>query len=135
MRQLRCAPFGAGLPALRKARGVARLKIASLRHGHTFQQLGDLRGYGNLVLDMADDEPRLWRLIEMVEQFNLALAERDLEAGAQWMGYPEDLGMQRGPLVSPAHFRKYLLRIQSSCPDSILPMLSSCPDSNPEIPQ
>jgi len=91
--------------------GPARLKIASLRHGHTFQQLVDLRGYANLMLDMADDEPRLWRLIEMVEGFNLALVERDLAAGAEWMGYPDDLGMQRGPLISPAHFRKYILPV------------------------
>ena len=85
-----------------------RLKKASLRHGHTFLQLCDLRGYENLMFDMADDEPRLWQLIEMVEQFNLALIHRDLDAGARWMGYPEDLGMQLGPMIAPVHFRKYI---------------------------
>ncbi|MCD6304539.1 MAG: hypothetical protein J7M21_06220 [Planctomycetes bacterium] len=85
-----------------------RLRRASLRHGHTFQQLLDLRGYENLMFDMADGEPRLYRLIEMVEAFNLALVERDLAAGARWMGYPEDLGMQCGPLISPQHFREYI---------------------------
>jgi len=97
----------AGPSAANSAR-LRRLKTASLRHGHTFQQLCDLRGYTNLMLDMADQEPRLWRLIEMVENFNLALVQRDLAAGAEWMGYPEDLGAQRGPLISPAHFRKYI---------------------------
>jgi len=88
--------------------GHARLRMASLRHGHTFQQLVDLRGYENLMFDMADGEPRLSRLIEMVEAFNRTLVERDLDAGARWMGYPDDLGMQSGPLISPQHFRTYI---------------------------
>ena len=88
-----------------------RLPAASLRHGHTFQQLVDLRGYENLMYDMADGEPRLERLIDTVEAFNLALVHRDLEAGARWMGYPEDLGMQTGPLLSPGHFRRYILPV------------------------
>jgi len=93
------------------AGGYERLAVASLRHGHTFQQLVDLRGYENLVYDMADGEPQLDRLIEMVEAFNLALVRRDLDAGARWMGYPEDLGMQTGPLLAPAHFRRYILPV------------------------
>jgi len=88
--------------------GPARLPTASLRHGHTFQQLVDLRGYENLMFDMADADPRLDRLIGMVESFNLALVERDLAAGARWIGYPEDLGMQSGPMLRPEHFRRYI---------------------------
>ena len=30
-----------------------------LRHGHTFLQLCDLRGYENLLFDMMDEEPKL----------------------------------------------------------------------------
>jgi len=44
-----------------------------LRHGHTFLQLCDIRGYQNLIFDMADDEPNLWKLINMVEEFNMAI--------------------------------------------------------------
>ena len=36
---------------------------ASLRHGHTFLQLCDLRGYENLLSDMWDEEPLLDELI------------------------------------------------------------------------
>ena len=53
-------------------------------------------------------DPRLSRLIEMVEELNLALVRRYIAAGAEWMSYPEDLGMQRGPMLSPAHFRRYI---------------------------
>ena len=90
----------------KKQRG--ELVQASLRHGHTFLQLCDMRGYQNLMLDMADDEPRLWTLIGMLEEFNLALVEKFVSLGAEWISYPEDLGMQRGPMISPRHFRKYI---------------------------
>ncbi len=89
-----------------KARG--RLAQATLRHGHTFLQLCDLRGYRALMYDMADDEPRLWRLVAMLEEFNLAIVERFIAAGAEWLSYPDDLGMQTGPMISPAHFRRYI---------------------------
>ncbi len=85
------------------------LRDGSLDHGHTFLRLCDLRGYQNLLCDIAADEPRLQRLIEMVEQFNLGVVRNFLErVGVEWMAYPEDLGMQQGPMLSPAHFRKFI---------------------------
>lgn len=89
-----------------KARG--EMVMASLRHGHTFLQLVDIRGYENLMFDMIDEDPRLWELIAMLEAFNLALINRYIELGAELIGYPEDLGMQIGPMLSPDHFRKYI---------------------------
>lgn len=84
------------------------LVITGLRHGHTFLQLCDIRGYENLMFDMADDEPQLMKLIKMVEDFNLALVKRYIAAGADWISYPEDLGMQNGPMISPDFFRRYI---------------------------
>ena len=91
-----------------RSQSAGELVQCGLRHGHTFLQLCDIRGYQNLILDMADDEPRLRQLIAMIEEFNLAVVERLLELGAEWMSYPEDLGMQVGPMLSPRHFRKYI---------------------------
>lgn len=82
--------------------------IASLRHGHTFLQLCDLRGYENLLFDMADGEPLLDELIGQLTEFNLALVQRFLRGGCAMMCYPEDLGMQIGPMLSPAQFRRYI---------------------------
>jgi len=92
----------------RRPRAVGRLANDSLQHGHTFQTLADIRGYENLLFDMADDEPRLRKLIEMVEEFNLGVVNKCVAIGAEWMGYPEDLGMQTGPMLSPQQFRKYI---------------------------
>lgn len=84
------------------------LMQTGLRHGHTFLQLCDLRGYESLIYDMADDEPRLGRLIQIVEDFNLTLVKRYIQLGVEWMSYPEDLGMQIGPMLSPKYFQKYI---------------------------
>lgn len=93
---------------LQKAKASGNLAMALLRHGHTFQQLVDIRGYENLMFDMIDEEPRLLRLIAMIENFNLALVHRYIELGADYIAYPEDLGMQVGPMLSPGHFRQYI---------------------------
>ena len=92
----------------KKAPEEDRLKSGSLRHGHTFLTLTYVRGYENLIFDMADDEPRLRDLIRMVEDFNMVIVEHYIRIGAEWMGYPEDLGMQLGPMLSPAHFQKFI---------------------------
>lgn len=92
----------------RKPRAIGHLHNDGLQHGHTFQTLTDIRGYENLLFDMADEEPKLYKLIEMVENFNLAIVQHYLQLGAEWMSYPEDLGMQTGPMISPEHFRKYI---------------------------
>jgi uroporphyrinogen decarboxylase len=94
--------------AIRSEKEQGRLVQASLRHGHTFLQLCDIRGYQALMYDMADDEPRLWRLIGILEEFNLAVVRKYITAGAEWMSYPDDLGMQVGPMISPAHFKMYI---------------------------
>ena len=80
----------------------------SLRHGHTFLQLSDLRGYENLLFDMLDEEPKLDELIEQLTDFNLAIVKKFIMNGCSSMEYPEDLGMQVGPMLSPEMFRRYI---------------------------
>ncbi|MBO4980098.1 MAG: hypothetical protein J6D16_06795 [Clostridia bacterium] len=80
----------------------------SLRHGHTFLQLCDLRGYDNLLYDMMDEEPLLDELIEELTEFNLKLVKNFVDNGCSHMAYPEDLGMQVGPMLSPDMFYRYI---------------------------
>ena len=82
--------------------------MGGLEHGHTFMTLMYLRGYENLILDMADGDSRLSRLIAMVTDYNTAIVNRTIGLGVEWMSYPEDLGMQVGPMLSPEHFRMYI---------------------------
>lgn len=93
---------------LEEQRAAGELVGGGLRHGHTFLQLCDLRGYSNLIFDMADEEPLLMDLIERLEAFNMEIVRRYLEMGVDVISLPEDLGMQNGPMLSPEHFRKYI---------------------------
>jgi len=99
--------------------------VGALEHGHAFLRFGYLRGYENLLFDMADANPHLPSLINMVETFSLGIVQRYVELGAAMMCYPEDLGMQSGPMISPALFRTYIKPIyehltaparQAGCP-------------------
>lgn len=93
---------------VKAARAVGNLLSGGLRHGHTFLLLSDIRGYQNVLCDMVDDDPRFRRLLQMVEDFNMGVVQRWLKLGVEWMGYPEDLGMQVGPMISPALLRQYI---------------------------
>jgi uroporphyrinogen decarboxylase len=85
------------------------IKNGEVGHNHTWLRLVDIRGYANVLYDMADAEPRLSRLLEMLERFNLGLLENWIRrVGVRWMDFAEDLGMQRGPMLSPEHFRRYI---------------------------
>lgn len=86
-----------------------QLNSADIGHGHTFLKLIDIRGYQNAILDMADGEPRIEELLEMITEFNLGLVTRFINrVGVELLGYAEDLGMQVGPMLSPDQFRRYI---------------------------
>ena len=91
-----------------KAKAEGKFIAGSLEHGHAFLRLSYLRGYENLLFDMADADKRLRRLIEMVESFSAGIVQRYVDLGVAMMRYPEDLGAQHGPMLSPEHFRKYI---------------------------
>lgn len=80
----------------------------SLRHGHTFLQLCDLRGYENLLFDMMDEEPLLSDLVSKLETFNLAQIRHFIKANVDIICIPEDLGMQNGPMLSIDNFLQYI---------------------------
>jgi len=94
--------------AVRRRKTAGELVQGGLPHGHTFLRLQDLRGYENLIYDMADAAPQLPRLSGMVESFNLQLVQRWLALDPDIMSYPEDLGMQVGPMLSPDQFRTFI---------------------------
>ena len=79
-----------------------------LPHGHTFLRLTDLCGYENVLMGMADDDEDLRYLIHALEEYNAAFTDHWAKIGYDLISYPEDLGMQIGPMISPALFRKYI---------------------------
>lgn len=91
-----------------RARDEDRLVRFELPHGHTYLRLQDLRGFENLVYDMMDDDPRLWKLIDLIEKINLSVIDRYLALQPDILGIPEDLGAQDRLAISPKLFRKYI---------------------------
>ena len=89
-----------------KARG--EMTYGDLRHGHTFQQLCDIRGYVDTLMDLTDEEPEVLELLDRLCEFNLAQIRHFLKADVDLVRIPEDLGMQIGPMISPDLFREYI---------------------------
>jgi|YNPNPStandDraft_1061719.scaffolds.fasta_scaffold23248_4 uroporphyrinogen decarboxylase len=73
-----------------------------------FDRLYFLRGWDNLMLDFALEPPELARLIGMLEEYELKLIQKWIGLGVDVIGFHTDIGTQKGLMISPASFRKYI---------------------------
>lgn len=73
-----------------------------------FDRLYFLRGFEALMIDFATDDPHLPRLIDMLRQYEMGLVRQWLEIGVDLIGFHTDIGTQKGPMISPEKFRRYL---------------------------
>ncbi len=89
-----------------RAEGV--LIRGAIDHGFFFQRLYYLRGFENLMLDVAAGDSRLDTLCETVLDFNRALVQRYLDIGVDVMVFGDDLGMQDRLPISPSAWRRYV---------------------------
>ncbi|MCD6362274.1 MAG: hypothetical protein J7M38_15555 [Armatimonadetes bacterium] len=96
----------AGIRRAKQTGGLAR--GGGLYHGFMWMRLYYLRGFENLMMDIATADPRLNRLIELILEQNMRVIERYLDLGAEFMSFGDDLGNQDALPISPAHWRKYL---------------------------
>ena len=93
---------------IKMKKAVGELISGGLVHGHTFLRLCDVRGYENVIYDMMDENPSFLKLLHMMEEFNSAIIKKYLSLGAQFISYPEDLGMEIGPMISPDLFKQFI---------------------------
>jgi uroporphyrinogen decarboxylase len=75
---------------------------------YLFDRMYYLRGFTNLMYDIADDTPQLHLLVDMVETYTTTLTARWIEIGVDCIGFHTDLATQRGTMMSPAAFREFL---------------------------
>lgn len=73
-----------------------------------FERLQYLRGFENLMIDLLSEPPQLSRLIDMVVDYNVTLARKWTEIGADVVLFGDDLGTQTASMISPQTFRKWL---------------------------
>lgn len=76
-------------------------------HGFLFMRLTYLRGFENLMIDLATDAPHLPRLIQTVQTHNEWLVRKYLELGVDAVIFGEDLGTQTASIVSPRDFARW----------------------------
>ena len=87
-----------------------------------FDRLYFLRGFENLMIDIATDDPHLPRLIEMLTDYEMRLVGKSLEIGVDIIRFHTDIGTQKALMISPEKFRKYIkpmfMKIFRTCRDA-----------------
>ena len=73
-----------------------------------FDRLYFLRGFENLMIDIATDEPRLRTLIDRFTEHQMKLVKEYLKIGVDAIAFHTDIGAQNALMISPEDFRKYL---------------------------
>ncbi len=89
-----------------KQRG--ELTMGHLPHGFLFMRLTYLRGFENAMIDMATDDPRLQRLIDLLVEHNLKIIDQWVDMGVDVINMGEDLGTQTASIISPETFAKWI---------------------------
>lgn len=80
----------------------------SFAQGGFFDRLVFLRGYENLMTDFLEEPPELASLLAMLLEYNLTYLRKWLEIGVDVVWHHGDIGSQKGPVIHPDTFRKYL---------------------------
>lgn len=73
-----------------------------------FDRLYFLRGFDNLMRDFARRDPRLPKLVQRLQDHEMALTRNWLEKRVDFMYYHTDIGTQDRLMISPRDFRTYL---------------------------
>jgi len=91
-----------------EARQAGRLTSGGVSHGFFFMRLHYLRGFENLMMDLAVADPHLPRLIAMLVEHNRKIVGKWLSMGVDLMNFGDDLGTQTAPMIGPGMFRKWV---------------------------
>ena len=83
-------------------------KTAIAFGGRLFDRMYFLRGFENLMVDFATDDPHLPRLIEMITEYELEWIQPYLHMGVDVLAFHTDIGTQNGLMIHPEQFRRYL---------------------------
>lgn len=109
-----------------EARARGDLPSGGLPHGFMYMRLYYIRGFENLMMDIATGAPHLRDLIAMVEEYNVAVVRRFVDLGAEYMLFGDDLGLQKSLPMSPRAWREVIKpsydRILKPCRDAGIPV-------------
>jgi uroporphyrinogen-III decarboxylase len=91
-----------------------RPRHASLEHGFLFLRLTYLRGFDNFMLDVGEDNPKIFELRDIVADYWYEVTKARIECGARHISAGDDLGLPISPeswreLIKPAYKRIFSL--------------------------
>jgi len=93
---------------IEKTKSEGKVAWGGTDHGFIFLRLTYLRGYENLMLDIAEGRPELDELIGIIEAYWFEVVKRWVELGVDAIGFGDDLGLQNALPISPTAWRKYI---------------------------
>ncbi len=79
-----------------------------------FEQLQQLHGFENVLMDIARDRPEIYRLRDDLLRFNLDWIDRWLAHSYQGLHFADDWGSQRALLISPEKWRAFFKPVYAS---------------------
>lgn len=94
--------------AIARAKAEGRLTQGHLAHGFFFMRLFYLRGFTSLMMDIATEDARLPRLIDMLVNYNREIVNQWLTVGVDVLTAGDDMGTQTASFISPADFHKWV---------------------------
>jgi len=80
-----------------------------------FETAGALRGLSQLMMDFIEDPDLADRILEIPYRYHLATARRMVTLGVDMIWLGDDVGTQRGMMISPQHWRRFLKGRMAHC--------------------
>lgn len=93
---------------VREDKAKGDLTRGEVPHGFFLMRLWYLRGFENLMLDLATSTPELLKLIDLVTLHNQKIVNEWLAMGVDLVNFGEDLGTQTASIISPRDFRRWI---------------------------
>lgn len=96
------------IKALKDTPEDKRPRSVGFEHGFLFLRLTYLRGFYNFMVDVSEENPKLYELRDIVADYWYEIAKAHVECGATNISAGDDLGMQDRLPISPDAWRKLL---------------------------
>ena len=94
---------------LEATRDRGEITSCGTEHGFLLMRLYYLRGFDNFMLDVATEDPRLERLVEVIATYWERAITPWVKAGVDLLSAADDQGTQTASMLGPKHFRRWLM--------------------------
>lgn len=93
---------------IRDAKKRGNFIYGGTAHGFFFLLITYLRGFENAMIDFAEGNKNLSKLIEIIENYWLAVIKKWIELEVDMIGFGDDLGFQNSLPINPETWRRYI---------------------------